>query len=76
MTFDEDYTFEDKLIWLGEICRLKVMCGSYGDKFERYNFDGPYVEYEDHLKHIHIRDEEIKRLRALLTVGEECQCHY
>lgn len=67
MTFDEDYTFEDKLIWLGEIDRLEVKCGSYGDKFERWSNDGKYVEYDDHLKHIHIRDEEIKRLQQCLN---------
>ena len=58
-------TFEYQLEMLGAIDRCDVACGSYGDKFHRWDDAGPYVEYEDHVKHIELYKREIERLSKL-----------
>lgn len=57
-------SFEYKLEYLGSIDRCDVACGHYGDKFHRWDDEGPYVEYEDHLKHIDLYEAEVERLTA------------
>lgn len=64
---DETESFAYKLEYLGKIDRCDVACGSYGDKFHRWDDAGPYVEYEDHLKHIDIYKAEVDRLSAHLA---------
>ncbi|WP_235437084.1 hypothetical protein [Pseudomonas trivialis] len=58
-------TFEYQLEMLGAIDRCDVACGSYGDKFHRWDDAGPYVEYEDHVKHIELYMQEVERLSKL-----------
>lgn len=59
-------SFEYRRDMLGPIDRCNVTCGSYGDKFHRWDDSGPYVEYEDHVKHISLYSAELdtQRLRA------------
>lgn len=65
LIYDNDYTFEEKLIWLGEISRYNIVCGTYGDeKWQVWNADGKYVEYEEYLQHIDVYKQEIDRLKA------------
>lgn len=64
---EETESFAYKLEFLGKIDRCDVACGGYGDKFHRWVDDGPYVEYEDHLKHIDIYKAEVDRLIAHLA---------
>ncbi|PYD05898.1 hypothetical protein DND90_21360 [Pseudomonas syringae pv. maculicola] len=59
--------FSDRISFLGTIDRCDVACGSYGDKFHRWDDAGPYVEYEDHVKHVDLYKEEIERLSARLA---------
>lgn len=66
MIDDDDYSFEDKLIWLGEISRCNIACGHYGDQqWEVWCDDGKYVEYEDHENLIKVYQQEINRLKEL-----------
>lgn len=58
-------TFEYQLDMLGSIDRCNVFCGSYGDKYHQWDDAGPYVEYEDHVKHIELYKREIERLSKL-----------
>lgn len=62
---DDCETFEYQLEMLGAIDRCDVACGSYGDKFHRWDDTGPYVEYEDHVKHIELYKLEVERLSKL-----------
>lgn len=59
-------SFAYRLEALGQIDRCDVACGSYGDKFHRWDDAGPFVEYEDHMKHISFYSAELdtQRLRA------------
>lgn len=70
-------SFEYRLACLGSIDRCDVACGMYGDKFHQWGDAGPYVEYEDHLKHIDIYKDEVTRLQAELKqlgmVEYECR---
>lgn len=60
-------TFEYQLDMLGSIDRCNVSCGGYGDKYHRWDDSGPYVEYEDHVKHIELYKREVERLSRLYT---------
>lgn len=60
-------TFEYQLDMLGPIDRCNVSCGSYGDKYHQWNDAGPYVEYEDHVKHVELYKQEVERLSKLYT---------
>lgn len=64
---EPEETFSDRLSFLGTIDRCDVACGSYGDKFHRWDDAGPYVEYEDHVKHVDLYKQEIERLSAHLA---------
>lgn len=67
MIEDEDYTFEDKLIWLGQIDRCEIACGSYGDQqWEIWCKSGKYVEFEEHEKHLKVYKDEVARLQELM----------
>ncbi|KKK07882.1 hypothetical protein JZ00_31405, partial [Pseudomonas frederiksbergensis] len=60
---DTTESFEYRLEFLGSIDRCDVACGSYGDKFHQWNDTGPFVEYDDHVKHIEIYKNETTRLQ-------------
>lgn len=62
---DDCETFEYQLDMLGPIDRCNVSCGSYGDKYHQWHDAGPYVEYEDHVKHIELYKREVDRLSKL-----------
>jgi hypothetical protein len=64
---EPEESLEYRLACLGSIDRCDVACGSYGDKFQRWDDAGPYVEYDDHLRHIEFYTGEVERLHHNVT---------
>jgi hypothetical protein len=64
---EPEESLEYRLACLGSIDRCDVACGFYGDKFQRWDDAGPYVEHDDHLRHIEFYAVEVERLNFAVT---------